>query len=456
MFTASPFDWSTYRHMFSSEAMEAIFDERRTIACWIDVEKAVARAQAEVGIIPPDAADAIQRCGGADRIDLDRLHESTLEVGRPIVGLVAQLAEQVGPGHDVWVHYGVTTYDVMDTGRVLQIRDALGGILEGVRELRQRLADLAEKHRDTVMIGRTNGLHAQPITFGGKLACWIEELSRHDDRLDAASKRALVVQFGGAVGTLASLHPDGMRFRETVAAELGLGVPASNWHNARDSVTEVALCLGNLCATLARIAQNIKSLGSTEIGEVREGGTQGRGRSTSMAHKRNPRAGEFMEAVARLGRHRAMGMVEIMGQEHDRCGGTWIGEWMLLPESFLLTSGALGWALDLFDRLEIDGTRMRANVDMTNGLALTERYTLVLAKRMNKFRARQLVDEACHRAVADGLPLADALSRMPAIREVMTDDEVATLSVPETYVGAASEIVDRVLADVARRSTEGR
>jgi 3-carboxy-cis,cis-muconate cycloisomerase len=454
MSAISLFDWTTYRHMFNSERMARIFGEQGTTECWVEVEKAIARAQAKLGVMPEDAAQEIEKTISFSKLDLERLHADTLDVGRPIAGLAQQLAEQVGNGHDVWVHYGITTYDVMDTGKVLQVRDGLIEILQQMAVFRKLLMGLAAKHRDTVMIGRTNNQHAQPQTFGAKLAIWIEEFLRHEERLREAQKRVLVVQFGGAVGTLASLEPDGLKFRAAVAEELGLGTANSNWHNARDAMTEVALCLGNVCASLARIAQNINSLGSTEIGELSETGKQGRGRSTSMAHKRNPRAAEFAEAVARLGRQRAMGMVEIMGQEHDRCGGTWIGEWMLLPETFLLTSGALAWAIDLIGRLEVNAARMRSNVDMKRGLALTERYTLELAKRMSKFEARRILDRACAETVSKETPLAEVLAGMPAVTAVMTDAEIAALSDPATYVGAAPKIVDNVLRAAERTDRE--
>ena len=447
----SLFDWSIYRHLFSAPGMEKIFGERATIEAWVEVEKAVARAQAAVGIMPPEAAETINAGLDAAGIDLERLRADTLDVGRPIVGMIKQLSEQVGAGADVWVHYGVTTYDVMDTGRVLQLRAGLDEINAALARYLAKLGELAAEHRDTVMIGRTNNLHAQPITLGGKLAVWIEEGMRHCERLAQARKRLLVVQFGGATGTLASLHPHGLAFRRRVADELGLGHALSNWHNARDGMTEVSLTLGNLCASLARNAQNINSLSSTEIGELSEAGGEGRGRSTAMAHKRNPRAAEFAEAVARLGRQRAMGLAEVMGQEHDRCGGTWIAEWMLVPETFLLASGALGWANDLLERLEVHPEKMRANVDMTGGLALTERFTLALASRISKFEARKILDAACAHVATEGGTLAEALKAMPDAREVMDADEIDALADPAGYVGAAPEIVDDVLKALAAK-----
>ena len=455
MSPTSIFDWTIYRHMFDTRAMSQIFNESGTAEAWVEVEKVVARTQGKLGIIPEDAASAICAQISAAQLDLEQLHEDTVDVGRPIVGLAKQLAEQVEDAHAMWVHYGITTYDIMDTGKVLQFRDGLNEIRRQLMAYRQALMNLAREHRDTVMIGRTNNMHAQPQTFGGKIAVWIEELLRHEERLDAVRQRIQVVQFGGAVGTLASLSPDGLKFRESIAEALGLGATLSNWHNARDSVTEMSLCLGNICTTLARIAQNLNSLGSTEIGEISETGGAGRGRSSAMAHKRNPRAAEFAESVARLGRQRAMGMVEVAGQEHDRCGGTWIAEWMLVPETFLLTAGALQWALDLVQRLDVHVDRMRANIDLMNGLALTERFTLELAKRMSKFEARAILDKACADCRVTSLPLADVLKDMPEVLNVLSAEEVDAIAEPETYTGAAAEIVDNVLAAAAAHDAAG-
>lgn len=446
MAPTSLFDFRIYSGMFATADMATTFGEPETLRRMVEVEKAVSKVQGELGIIPADAAAHIAATITADDLDLDRLHRDTVDVGRPIAGLQHQLADQVLPEHASWVHYGITTYDVMDTARNLQIRDGISQILNLMQTYRSLLADLVRRHRDTPMIGRTNNLHAQPNTFGAKLATWLEEMLRHEERLRACRPRVEVVQLGGAVGTLASLHPDGLACREGVARELGLGVVQSNWHNSRDSVTEAALCLAGLCATLARIAENLNQLGGTDIGETSEAGRAGRGRSTSMPHKRNPRAAEYAEAVARLGRQRAVGMVEIMGQSHDRNGGTYICEWMTIPDSFLLTSGALSWAIDLLQRLEVHPERMRENIDALRGLALTERFTLALARHMSKVDARRLVDDACVRTFESNLTLAAVLKDMPEIVAALGEAGIDALASPDSYVGAAPEIVDRVLA----------
>ena len=442
----SVFDWKIYQNLFSAPEMEAVFAEANSIACWIEVERAIARAQARVGIIPEEAAREIDEKLCLEALDLDQLQASTRKIGRPIVGLIEQLKQQVSTEAGEWVHFGVTTYDIMDTGRSLQLREGLRLIEASLARFQDRLSTLAEIHKHTPMIGRTNNLHAQPITFGAKIAAWIEETARHQDRLEALRSRALIIQFGGAIGTLASLQDKGLAFREAVAEELGLGTIASNWHNARDSIVETAQVLGLICASLSRIGQMVNMLQSTEIGELVESGEKGRGKSTTMAHKNNPRAAEFTEAVARLGRHRSTGLIEVMGQDHDRCGGSWIAEWALVPEVFLLTSGALGWANELADRLHVNTERMRDNIDMTNGLALSESYVHALAQHIPESRARALIEIAVQGVRETGTSLPEILLTMKEVTDILSASQIAALAQPENYLGMSAEMLDNVLA----------
>lgn len=446
MTRTSIFDWTIYQNLFSAPEMEAVFDEAGTIASWVEVERAVARAQAKIGIAPNAFAKEIDNKLRAEKIDLQRLQASTKKIGRPIVGLIEQLKEQVDSEAREWVHYGITTYDTMDTGRSLQLRDGLILIKASLARFQAQLIQLAKAHRNTLMIGRTNNLHAQPMTFGTKLATWIEECLRHQERLDALEARALVIQFGGAVGTLASLGDKGLAFRDAVAEELGLHSVTSNWHNARDGIVETGQVLGLICASLARIGQGVNMLESTEIGELAEMGDIGRGKSTTMAHKNNPRAAEFTEAVARLGRHRSTGLIEVMGQDHDRCGGTWIAEWALVPEVFLLTSGALSWANELAERLQVNEGRMRANIDLTNGLALSECYTHALAEHIPKTQARALIEAAVLIVRETGTSLPETLKSMQEVTDILSAKQIQALSLPENYVGVGPEMLDNVLA----------
>ncbi len=425
--------------------MRAILDENATIAAWTEVERAISRAQGELGIIPGDAADTIANSLDASSIDLDQLHQDTRHVGRPIVGLATQLSAQVPEPHNQWVHYGFTTYDVMDTASALQSMRATTELQSQLNLLRKSLEQLAVKHRDTLMIGRTNGQHAQPTTFGARVATWIEELLRQQYHLQSASSDAFNIQLGGMVGSLASFDDQGLKLRQKAAGILGLNSPVTNWHNARDGFARLVQALGLVNATLARIARDIADLESTDFGEAFEAGETGRGKSSGMPHKRNPRAAEFAQAVATLGRQRAAGITEVMGQQHERSGGTYIAEWMLVPETFLLSSGAIAWSRELFDRLQIDEERMRSNLDDMRGLELSERYTLALAKKIPKTQARRLIDEACERVYQKNCSMDEALASIPAIGDALSSEELESLSDPTTYLGVASDMIDSIV-----------
>jgi len=450
MAAVSVFDRTIYHQLFSTGAMEDIFGETATLQRLVDTERAVAKVQGALGIIPEAAASHIADRISADSIDLERLRDDTRIVGRPVVGLLKQLGEQVGPEYAQWIHHGLTTYDAMDTGKVLQIKEGLSEILNGVTRYGDGLKKLVADHRDTPMVARTNNLYALPTTFGAKLATWLEEMGRHLERLEAARDRVCVVQLGGAVGTLASLHPNGLKFRTALAKELGLGNTESTWHNTRDSMTEMMLCLGNLCASLARNAQNLSHLAGSDIGEISEAEEAGKGRSSSMAHKRNPRAAEFAEATARLGRQRASGILEVMGQDHERNGGTWIAEWLLVPETFLLTAGSLAWSAELVEGLEVHPDRMLENITSSNGLILSERYTLALATKIGKVDARRLIDEACAQVFATGTPLPDVLLGMDDVSKALSKEDIQAMADPQTYTGAAGDIVDNVLSAIGK------
>ncbi|MGI9569326.1 MAG: class-II fumarase/aspartase family protein [Desulfobulbia bacterium] len=460
MNNSSQFDWKIYTDIYSSPLIRPIFSESGAVEKWIEVEKAVSRSQGRLGIIPDEASRVIDKSISADRIDLEQLKLDVAEVGRPVVGLVRQLSDQVGPPHNVWVHYGISTYDVMDTGTVLQVRDAFPLIDAQLVQLLEIWEELATEHRDTLMIGRTNGQHAQPTTFGLRISNWLEEFVRHRKRVGRSSHEACILQLGSMVGTLASVYPAGLQLRKEVANELDISAPVANWHNSRDGIAALILDMGLMCASLARIARDISSLSSTDFGEVRETGKQGRGRSSGMPHKRNPRASEFAEGVARLARQRAMGITEIMGQEHERSGGSYTAEWMLVPEVFLLTSAALAWQIDLFNRLEVNKRRMRENIDITRGMALSEKITLCLSAVMSKFKARSLVDQACAEAQNSNLPLTEVLSGLPefvssfkllmgeknsSLENRNIEKSIESFLDPSTYLGSAADIVDKAV-----------
>lgn len=355
-------EWALYREHFCTEPMRAVWSEDATISAWVRFERALAEAQGALGIIPVEAAAAIGRID-ADMLDRTRLAADMMLVGRPIVGLVRQLRELAGPEFGAFVHRHSATQDVIDSGMALQMAQGLDLIQTALGRVILGLEDLAARHPGVTMMGRTNGHHALPIRLDTKLGVWRHELARRRLAITEAASRGLSIQHVGPVGEMTGYAPGaGAAVRARMAQTLGLGVTEPHWQNARDGVADVATALGALCASLCKISHNANILCSTDVGEMHERHVPGRGASSSMPHKANPRASEFGEAVARLGRQRAEQIGEVTGHEHERSGGVWIAEWVIVPDVFLLTSGALHWAERLVRDLEIDTARMARTV----------------------------------------------------------------------------------------------
>ncbi len=359
-------DSMMYRDLFSTPEMRAIWSDSSTVSAWLRIEQALAAVQEEMGLIPSGAATALAAVTLED-INLDLLFEEMMLVGRPIVGFVNQLREYVGPEYSTSIHFGTTTQDIMDTATVLQMQAGLDDIFQALRDIIAKLELLTEEHTETEMIGRTNGQYAKPITFGMKTCLWSSELKRRIDAITEASKRGLQVQFGGPVGNLDGFdETTGQALRMTLADRLGLSSTDLAWQNTRDGLGDILLSLGQLCASLEKIAHNINLLSSSDIGELYETPVKGKGASSSMVHKRNQRCSEFAEALGRLSRWRAMQICETTKHEHERSGGVWISEWFIIPEVFLLTSGALKWTKSLFSALQVDKSRMIENLKSAN------------------------------------------------------------------------------------------
>ena len=291
---------------------------------------ALARAEARCGVIPAEAAEVIARESRIERIDFDHMREETDIVGYPILPLVHQLVAMCGEAGR-YVHWGATTQDIMDTADVLQVRAALDVVDADIRELRRILADLAKKHRDTPMAGRTHLQQALPVTFGYKVAIWLAMFDRHQQRLAELRQRVLVVEFAGAAGTLASLGDKGFEVQKALAEELKLGVPATTWHVARDGFAEAVNLLALVTGSLGKIALDIMIMASTEFAEVYEPFVKGRGASSTMPQKRNPISSELMLAAAKAVRQHAGLMVDAMIQDFERATGPWHAEWIAMP-----------------------------------------------------------------------------------------------------------------------------
>ncbi|MDZ7864823.1 3-carboxy-cis,cis-muconate cycloisomerase [Acidovorax sp.] len=434
-----------FRDAFGTPRMREVFSDHTLIARYIEVEVALARAEARCGVIPAEAAEAIARESRLDRVDFDHMRHETDIVGYPILPLVHQLVGMCGEAGR-YVHWGATTQDIMDTANVLQLRDGLALVEADLRELRSILAALAAKHRDTPMAGRTHLQQALPVTFGYKVAIWLAMFDRHQERLAELRKRVLVVQFAGAAGTLASLGDKGFEVQAALADELGLAVPVTTWHVARDGFAEAVNLLSLVAGSLGKIALDIMIMASTEFGEVYEPFVKGRGASSTMPQKRNPISSELMLAASKAVRQHAGLMVDAMVQDFERATGPWHAEWLALPESFILTAGALHQAKFALGGLIVDEARMRSNLGMSRGLIVAEAVMMGLAPAMGRQQAHDVIYGACRTVNEHGGTLAEALAALPEVMRHVDRATIDRLTDPTNYLGLAPAMVDRALA----------
>lgn len=438
-------DSALFRDAFGTPQMRQIFSDRALIERYIEVEVALARAEARCGVIPAEAAEAIARESRFERLDFEHLRHETDIVGYPILPLVHQLVEMCGESGR-YVHWGATTQDIMDTANVLQLRAALDVVEADVRELRGILAGLARKHRDTPMAGRTHLQQALPVTFGYKAAIWLAMFDRHQQRLAELRSRVQVVSFAGAAGTLASLGEQGFAVQQALADELRLGVPATTWHVARDGFAETVNLLALVTGSLGKIALDIMIMASTEFAEVYEPFVKGRGASSTMPQKRNPISSELMLAAAKAVRQHAGLMVDAMVQDFERATGPWHAEWVALPESFILSAGALHQAKFALGGLIVDEARMRHNLGISRGLIVAEAVMMGLAPAIGRQQAHDVVYDACRTVNEQGGTLADALAALPAVTRHFDRTAIDRLTDPTNYLGLAPQMVDRALA----------
>ncbi|ANY62227.1 3-carboxy-cis,cis-muconate cycloisomerase [Comamonas aquatica] len=438
-----------FRDAFGTAAMREVFSDRRLISRYIEVEVALARAEARCGVIPADAAEVIARESKLERIDFDHMRHETDIVGYPILPLVHQLVEMCGEAGR-YVHWGATTQDIMDTANVLQVRDALDIVEADIRALRGILADLAKKHRDTPMAGRTHLQQALPVTFGYKVAIWLAMFDRHQQRLSQLRERVLCVEFAGAAGTLASLGDKGLEVQKALAEELGLAVPATTWHVARDGFAEAVNLLALVTGSLGKIALDIMIMASTEFAEVYEPFVKGRGASSTMPQKRNPISSELMLAAAKGVRQHAGLMVDAMIQDFERATGPWHAEWIAIPESFILTAGALHQAKFALGGLIVDTDQMRCNLGISRGLIVAEAVMMGLAPAIGRQQAHDVVYDACRTVNEKGGTLAEALAALPDVTAHFDRAAIDRLTDPANYLGLSPQMVDRALAQSAK------
>jgi 3-carboxy-cis,cis-muconate cycloisomerase len=373
-------DSALFRDQFGTEEMRRIFDDRNLLQKWMDVEAALARAEASVGLIPESAAKEISRKAKAELLDMEAIKKGIDVTSHPVQPFLTAYQSVCEEGAGEYMHWGTTTQDIMDSGAVLQIREAYEVIQRDLAEIIQILCALAREHKGTLMAGRTHGVHALPITFGFKVAIWVSELRRNRMRLAAARPRVLVSSLFGAVGTLNGFGENALEIQRLVSEDLGLGVSEVSWHPARDSIAEFTALLGMMAGTLGKIANEIINLMKTEVDELEEPFHHGKVGSSTMPHKRNPMICEAVVAVSRIVRSHVPLAMEAMMSEHERDMSAWQAEWEFLPEACIMTGGILGQMKFVLANLIVKPHKMQKNLDALGGLILSEAVMMPAGK----------------------------------------------------------------------------
>jgi 3-carboxy-cis,cis-muconate cycloisomerase len=445
--------------LFTTEKMRDIFSDRARMQGMLDFEAALARAEARAGMISAGAAKTIAAQCRADRFDVDALASATALAGNPAIPLVRELTARVASGDAEaarFVHWGATSQDAMDTGLVLQLREALNAMDADLARLAIALGGLAKKHARTPLAGRTWLQQGPPITLGLKAAGWLSAVERHRERVIGTRKAVATLQFGGAVGTLAALGERGASVAEALALELDLALPDLPWHAQRDRIAEVATALGLLTGTLGKIARDVSLLMQTEIAEALEPSAPGRGGSSTMPHKRNPVGSAVILAAAARVPSLVATMLCAMVQEHERGLGGWHAEWETLPEICMLTAGALARANEIIEGLQVDAKKMAADLEVTRGLVMAEAVSMALAKHLGRQSAHELVEKACALAVREKKHLRDVLTVDARVTKHLSKAELDRVLDPAGYTGQAGAFIARVLASRGRDSAKKR
>jgi 3-carboxy-cis,cis-muconate cycloisomerase len=416
-------------------------------------EAALAHAEACAGIIPQEAAEGITEQCKVELFDIAALYRETAVAGTPAIPLVRMLTARIEGNAKKFVHWGATSQDVIDTAMMLQMRDGIALLIDGLMAVCAACATLAEQHRRTLMVGRTLLQQALPITFGLKAARWLALATQQVRALREHRERTLAVQLGGAAGTLAALGDNGLRVVELLAEELGLSAPDLPWHTERDRVAEIATTLGVVAGAMAKIAGDIALLAQTEVGEVAEGAAPGKGGSSAMPQKHNPVDAITALASARLAIGVVPVMLSAMAQEHERAAGGWQAEWAALPNLFRFTASAVEHVRGAVSGLQIDAARMNANLVLTGGLIMAESLTMALAPHIGRPEAQRIVQAVCNRAIESKRDVRQVTLEDEQVSAILSPIEIEQALDPTKYLGSTDIFIDRALMAYHEKET---
>jgi 3-carboxy-cis,cis-muconate cycloisomerase len=442
---SSIIDSNYYKDMFGTARMRSIFSDEARLQAWIDTEIALAKAQEQLNIIPEGIAQLIAEKAQIKDLDLVEMKEMFDKVGFPILPFIKQVNKCCGSEAAKWIHYGATTQDILDTGMVLQMKKGLSYIEEQLEAITKALVCLVDGHRKTVMAGRTFQQLAAPITFGYKAAIWLDEVQRHQERLQQLKERLLVGQCAGAVGTFATLGERGIEVQELMMKELDLAVPKITWHTARDRWGELISNFACIGATFAKIANEVTILMRSEVGELSEPFEVGRGASTTLPQKRNPISCEPIIAIAPKLRELSSMQFTAMIQEHERGVGQMNMEWILIPEAFIYLSGSLKHSQFILENLWVGKENMKDNLNLHGGLIMSEAVMMGLAPIFGKAEAHHLVYESASYAFENKISLKESLMRNETIIKSVSEEELDRLLNPINYTGICDAMIDNVL-----------
>ena len=423
--------------------VRALFGEASRIQAWLDVEVALAQAQAELGVIPTRAADEIAAKAKFENLNMDNIREGLARTGHPLVPMVWELDRICEGDAGGYIHWGATTQNITQTGKLLNLRRVHRIFLTQLADLLALLADLAESTKDAALPGRTHGQHAVPATYGYKVSVWIDELCRHVERLRGCEERVFVAMLGGGAGTLASLGEIGLAIQDGMARRLGMGSMANPSRTIGDHLAEYITILALLAASCSKIGREVYTQMKQEFGEVEEPVPPGTVGSSTMPQKRNPKLAQDIVAGAAQVRALVPLALEAMQTEHEADRTTSVMMDKALNEACILTGDILQRMVNLFAGIRVFPDRMRRNLDLSSGLIMSEAIMLELGRQIGRQQAHDAVYEAAQAAFLEGLPFADALAAEPDVSARLTPEQIDAMLDPTGYTGVCSLFAER-------------
>lgn len=442
----SVFDSALYSPLFTQAEMKAVWSDENLIQSWLTFETSIAKVQATLGLIPQQAVIAIEQVCSLQNIDWARLSRDTQVVGMAIKPLIDQLSEQGGETVKKYLHWGCTTQDLLDTSLAMRLKQTLIIVRTQLVALGEQLRDMAFVHKRTVMVARTNAMDALPTTWGLHVSGYLQEISRHIIRLDDMYPRVIKGMYGGAVGNLSSIGAVGLEVRKQLFLELGLTEPKGLGNASLDSIAEVIQFFALIHGTLARMGNDIETMGRASIAEVREG--EAGGGSSTMPHKANPRAANMIQTLSRMGWMYASAAPNLMDQHDVRSASMRVLNWSIVPEASLAVSTALERAERLFANLIVDKKQMVSNFAASRYFIMSEAVMMAAASKVGRGESYNKIKSAIAHAPKEG-DLASILKQDPNVMTILTSAEIDLACDPTRYLGCNDELISETLDEFA-------